>query len=495
MLDRCPVFRRTLSPALAFAGAVLWAALAYVLLGWLAGHADEQSRVGQELGHWAVVLSLLGSYVWGYRQVASGRVSLRAVLLGGVLLSGLAVGIEPFHSADLFGYINRGWQQWHYGVNPYVQAVIQTPGWEQDPMFTRHWIGNPSPYGFVFLWTAKLLCIPFSGDKWATMMVFKAFNLGLLWGMAGLLWIGISRLNLAVSPRVDGASPSLNALYLLLCNPLLLVQSLANGHNDILMAAFIVLALVLAIVGRWLGVLPALMAATLVKYGAVVLMPVAGLWVLRQYGGRALGWGVLLAGGVLAVSGWTFLQDSTQFQWGNIQNNALVSHSSAHSTVMAVVKSVIRGLVPAWEVGLPGFQHGLKQVLIGAYAVGCLGLAWCRIRRTDYPTKLMLSDALLVIAVLVCGVSPKFYPWYMVMFFPMALLLPEGQWLRRMVIGVTCAQLLGLTFVGQAHILNYLAMTVGPVVWVWYQNRRARARWRTHPTTECVSPAAPISGG
>jgi hypothetical protein len=50
------------------------------------------------------------------------------------------------------------------------------------------------------------------------------------------------------------------------------------------------------------------------------------------------------------------------------------------------------------------------------------------------------------------------------MFFPLALWLPEGDRLRRVVLVVTCANLLSLTFVAQAHFLNATLMLVIPLI-------------------------------
>ena len=66
---------------------------------------------------------------------------------------------------------------------------------------------------------------------------------------------------------------------------------------------------------------------------------------------------------------------------------------------------------------------------------------------------------------LICIASPKYYAWYLGMFYPLALWLPEGDRLRRVILAVTSAQLLSLTFVAQAHFLNVVLMLVVPMIW------------------------------
>jgi hypothetical protein len=91
-------------------------------------------------------------------------------------------------------------------------------------------------------------------------------------------------------------------------------------------------------------------------------------------------------------------------------------------------------------------------------------LAWIRLRGDRYDRDTYLRDCVLIQFVLVCLASSKFYAWYLGMFFPLALWLPEGDRLRRVVLVVTCANLLSLTFVAQAHFLNATLMLVIPLI-------------------------------
>ena len=76
---------------------------------------------------------------------------------------------------------------------------------------------------------------------------------------------------------------------------------------------------------------------------------------------------------------------------------------------------------------------------------------------------------------LICVASSKFNAWYLGMILPLALLLEDDHWLRRLVILITGAELLSLTFVKQAYMLNYLAMIVIPA-WVVFRQERKRRR-------------------
>ncbi len=428
----------------------------------------------REVFVWPLTAVLVFTYWQGFLALKRQSVSLKTLWLTGLLLALLALTIPPFHSTDLFGYINRGWQQWHYGLNPYVHTVDHIPHWEQDPMITDHWVNNPSPYGFLYLLLAKALCALGAGHKALTVFVFKAFNV-LIVGLTGLLMVaGVNRLN-----RGQGKTPppaaltGSQALYLYLWNPLVLIHAISNGHNDSVMGFFVTLAAFLAIAGHWLWILPALMAATLIKYGAVVILPLAMLFLFKKRALGALIGSLFLAAVLFGVSGLPYLPDWQQFHLTEINRNAFVSHGSLHSFVYALFKNLDKTLLPSLHPHRETIRAILKNGLLGAYALFLGGLCWRRLRQADYAPSLWIRDALLAMAVLIGLVSLKFYPWYFGMFFPLVLFLAPADWLQRMLIVVSCAQMLSITFVGQAHLLNFVLMTGLPLVYVWRLKNKA----------------------
>jgi hypothetical protein len=64
------------------------------------------------------------------------------------------------------------------------------------------------------------------------------------------------------------------------------------------------------------------------------------------------------------------------------------------------------------------------------------------------------------------------------MLLPPALLLGEKHWLRRLVLLITGAELLSLTFFKQAYMLNYFAMILVPAWLIFRQERKRRAAAR-----------------
>ncbi len=426
-----------------------------------------EPRLNRELLVWPVLFALVWLYWAGYRQVALQGVPRKWLVLSGLLLGFLATMTPPFHSTDVFGYLNRGWQQVHYGMNPYVYTVDAIPHWETDPMITDHWVNNPSPYGFLYLLIAKTFCLLGGGNKALTLLIFKLGNLLVYIVTAGLIALGVTR-----ATRENSVGLADKALYLYLWNPLVLIHGLANGHNDMWMGLFVTLSAFLGLMGAWLWLLPALMAATLIKYGALVIMPLAVLFLLKQKAWRALLLGLLLSALLFWVSGLPYLPEWRQFHLQEINRNAFVSHGSLHSLVYSAFKTLDKSVFPAWHQSREAVRAVLKNALLLLYAVFYGGLLWRRFRQKGYAAGQWVWDSLLVMAVLVCLVSLKFYPWYLGMFFSLALLIPEGNWLRRFMVVLSGAQLISITFIGQAHLLNFLLMTGLPIAWLLWQLRR-----------------------
>lgn len=462
---------------------VRWVAVLAMVYGtvWFFYARPELSsnRTAQELFVWPLTLILLTSYWLGFRILQKESISLRWLIVGGSMLAVIAALIPPFHSTDLYGYINRGWQQWHYGMNPYVHTVDHIPGWELDPMITNHWVNNPSPYGFVYLLVAKALCALGGGAKAQTILVFKGFNVLVHALMATLVWLGVKRLHNKEAAKL--------ALYLYAFNPLVLIHGLANGHNDMFMGFFVLLSAYFALVGAWIGILPALMAATLVKYGALVIIPFAILLLIKQRQWRGLVLGGLLAGLLFGLCGLPYFADWQAFHLKEIGRNALVSHGSLHSCVYSALKAGMSSIWPQvatmrhWGHTMAETQllnakltlrDGLKNLLLVGYAIFYVRLAWQRLRQAQYSQVAWVQDALLVMALLVLLISLKCYPWYLGMFFPLAFYLDAGNPLRQLLLWISGAQLFSITFIGQAHVLNFWVMTGLPVLAFWWLQRQ-----------------------
>jgi len=430
---------------------------------------------------WLNVALLSLAYLWGYRLLRRTSPSFKSVLLLAVAVITLAVSIPPFHSTYLFGDINRGWQQVHYHANPYVYTIDQVPGWSHDRMITNHWVNNPSPYGFFFIYLAKGLTSLGHGHLSHTVYVFKLMN-ALAFLLTGLLIAGHARRR---------NQPAAQLFYWFVFNPLLLIHGLANGHNDILMGFFIALsAFCLLSQNAWgrLGAFPALLLGTLVKYASIILFPVTLFYLIRQKDWRTLIGGLTLAVIIFLLCSAPYLPDWRHFQLDAIHENILVSHGSIHSSIFSLIKTILSESwswiahtrhwsatvsEQMWYAFKEQLNQMLKNMLLTLYACGMLYWLKKRIQLPAYTGQHWLEDSIIAMLGLIFFASLKCYPWYLGMFFPLGLLLPFNHRLQHILIVLSLGQILSITFVGQAHIINFWLMTGIPFIYI-LKNKQVR---------------------
>jgi hypothetical protein len=426
---------------------------------------EVYSRTAREVFIWLAVLPLLYLFRRGYCIVQdSGDGAKVSTVVGfAVAFCIVCVFVYPFHSTDVFGYINRGWQQVHYHMNPYVYTVAEMPGWRTDPMVWDHWIYNPNPYGFLFTLLARGLCWLGGGHWFATLLLFKCVNAA-AYGFTGwLVWSGAKAL---------GHARPLLALYSFLWNPLVLMHHIANGHNDILIGCLLALAVYLVIRGAHVWVIPVVAAATMLKYAPAILVPPALVYIFKKRGWRPVVVGCVLGTLVGVAASAPYVADWRQFRLEDIRDNATLIDNSLHSFLIHIYTNaarVVTPLAPFTET----FDASIRLTLRGGFVV-FLAVVYLRFLKRVTAERLVELWSL-VMLVLMCVVSSKFNAWYMGMLLPPVLFLPERHWLRRLTLLITCAQTLSLTFFKQAYMLNYFAMIIVPALIVFRQVRRERA--------------------
>jgi hypothetical protein len=429
---------------------------------------EVYTRAAREVFTWLCVLPLLFLFWKGYQLLSANddandnaRVT-RMVILFGALFCLFAFLTVPFHSTDVFGYVNRGWQQTHYGLNPYVYRLADTPGWQQDPMMREHWIYNPNPYGFLFSLLARLLCFVGSGNFWLTLSLFKGVNVAAFALSAWLVWKATAQLGQAVRVR---------SLYLLLWNPLILMHHIANGHNDILIGCLVALSIYLAVTGALLWIIPVLVAATLLKYAPVLLIPPALVFVVRRKGWKTAALSCLIGAILVAVASAPYLKDWRLLRLADIQDNATLIDNSLHSFLIHIFENFAR-LIPR----LASLHASVDWLIKTGLRVGFLLFLvyqWIKTPK-DFSAESLARKFVLILYVLVCVASSKFNAWYLAMMLTPALMLREGEGLRRLVVLTAAAELLSLTFFKQAYIINYFVMLLLPALYVFRQERKAR---------------------
>ncbi|MEB3205770.1 MAG: hypothetical protein VKK59_00305 [Vampirovibrionales bacterium] len=438
-----------------------------------------------ELAEWVACLLMSVGYlgvlaVWHRESSSSSQISQKIPLLIVAALSMLACVLPAFHSTDVTGYINRGWQQVAYHTNPYLTVIDDIAGWRQDAMFRNHWITNPAPYGFAFMHVARALMhlVEKAHGNWLmALLAFKLLMLSATWAVAALVaWAGRRWL---AWPRQQ----ALGALMLMMANPLVLIQGLANAHNDVLMALPMMAALALLPSARW-GWLSAPLASLggLIKLAAWSILPMILLLQVRFGQWPLLGFGILLSGLLTLTMAMAYMGDGQWQSWpmAKIAQNATVMHNSLPSLLWYPLEALIKAcmaILPEHLAGddalLEGIKRAIKTVFSLAFVASLLAILRHVFRQSGATQTAMARFQFAVVAALwiqgalIAVFSAKFYPWYCNMFWPLALWLAPGSRLRRMTLALTVGQVFAITALGQAHVLNVLLMWVLPLALAW----------------------------
>lgn len=216
-----------------------------------------------------------GTILWSRR--AAICVPLLAVLGVVVLLSLPLLWLPRLTSGDVFLYMFYGHTLADLGGNP----MVTPPGhYVGDPLLQRvHWKYAPSAYGPLWLFVSSGVNNITHNSIALTLLGYKILLLAFHLVTTAAVWACLRR-----------ARPewSLWGAIFYGLNPFILFETVGNGHNDVMMAAFVVLALFAASRNRWLLTVCLLTAAAMVKLNALLLLPALIIyWLARTPNLRA----------------------------------------------------------------------------------------------------------------------------------------------------------------------------------------------------------------
>jgi len=269
--------------------------LSYVLLFplLLYGNAPRPYDMEQIAGsrHWIGIawsvelLALYLAFILALTMVRGTRSPLatRLVVFFGCLFSLTLIWLYPVTATDLFQYVLRA-RIWvvHY-ANPLSTPPAAFPG---DPLlpFAGEWRVIPSPYGPIWELLAGSIARLGSVTPLSGALAYKGVAFG------GYLACMLLLHSLVHHGKKNGAAGVLFFAW----NPLVLVQGVGNGHNDMLMLAWVLLALLvwqrstcnLQVIGRSLLSIAAATLALLTKMSAGLMSFLLILNILRDIPAR-----------------------------------------------------------------------------------------------------------------------------------------------------------------------------------------------------------------
>lgn len=160
-------------------------------------------------------------------------------------------------SYDIFNYNATAKVMFHYHENPYIIMPIE---FINDPLLLfTHAANKIALYGPFWIFLSSIPYILGFGNFLITLFLFKFFNILFYFGTLYIIW-KISRNYFSVA--VFGL------------NPLVIIETIASGHNDIAMMFFAIFSLFLLMKKRIAVGLLVLVLSILVKYATLFLIPV-----------------------------------------------------------------------------------------------------------------------------------------------------------------------------------------------------------------------------
>jgi alpha-1,6-mannosyltransferase len=373
--------------ALLAAGAVALLVAGCVACAWAEGAplvpADAGRADGGSLGR--LFLALLAAAFAVYLG-ALALVRRRAPTLKAVVLAAVVIQLVPLAGPLLLS--TDAWTYWEYGriaavhdANPYVDTPSDFPA---DPAYDdagAAWRDTTSVYGPVFTLLSEAVAEVSGSSEDAAAWIFKMLAAG------GVLACVL------LAARLARDRPAAAAL--VGWNPLLAIHFAGGGHNDSLMIALVLAALVLAAIGRRGAAAVAWVLAVFVKWVPIVFFG------LRAVAARASGRRVshlafaVAALAVALVATWRYGLDWLR-AFGPLARNAegQTSYALPHRLE---------------QLGLP---QALALTLAGTVLV--LGLAW--LAREAHRGQVFLGRA----GCLLLATTPWLAPWYTIWALPLA---------------------------------------------------------------------------
>jgi hypothetical protein len=162
----------------------------------------------------------------------------------------------PALTYDLFNYVTTAKVLYTYRENPYEVMPVEIPN-EPNLAFTRA-ANKVALYGPVWLAIAAIPYYLGGGNVWATIFVYKLMN--------AFIYLAFVYFIYRVTKKMT------NVIFFAI-NPLVFIEVIMNGHNDIYMMFLALGGLYLITKSRWVSGLLMLISSWFVKGATLALAP------------------------------------------------------------------------------------------------------------------------------------------------------------------------------------------------------------------------------
>ncbi len=312
-------------------------------------------------------------------------------------------------SSDLYEYSLRARMISVYGINPYLHVPTEVANDMFFPLL--FWKDTPECYGPAWVLTGVIHTLPFRDSLFLTAFLHK-FLLLVFLGLSGYVFYRIcAELDLKNAGILTAA---------FLTNPLIIIMTVVDGHNEIAMVFFMLASVYLLLRSKYVLALVLFTAAVQVKFVYLLITPLVILYILFGPGGKTLKRriGETVIGGVISAALVAVLW--IPFGWGAV--TAIIDYYRG-----------LGGLF--WPDSIPYAVQFLlekagvvvsKQAVAGAFSALFVALYLAAVAyfikrlKTDRQA-IFTASSLIILALLLTNYSP-FQPWYLLWVLPLILL-------------------------------------------------------------------------
>lgn len=393
------------------------------------------------LGLFLTIALAYGVGLWSLARIDVVSRPDKAAVLTAFLAPGIVnVLLYPVGALDVFNYLVEIKLAFHYDQNPYLTTfeAYRADSFAQPAFLTDILLF----YGPVWLLLSALPALVTGFGSVVNLLVgLKLLNLALLGATA-----------VAIRRYYQDERRSWLAVFAFLANPLILFEGVANGHNDVMMTAFLV-AGIIALERRSALAVSLLVLSALVKFFILAALPVVALQLRRRR------WSLHRTAAAVAVAGIVAVAVVSPY-WADgkmvdglragMDESQDMSHVSPYSLAQQYVRAnpatgeqIVALFTPReWfdDDGsralafresasalskryisfrrdlTPEERQALRRAFMGLFVMLSFVVLWS-IRRGTPPIRAMAHVLLLF-----CLLMTNFYPWYLIPVFALLAL-------------------------------------------------------------------------
>ena len=297
-----------------------------------------------------------------------------------------------------------------YQANPFREVAAQVPN---DPFYPYvGWRNAIAAYGPGWIITTAFGGRLAGDGVLANVLVFKVILAAFLAGCAGLIAAILRRL---------APDRALAGVALFLWNPVVLYETIGQGHNDVAMLFWMLLAVWLLLQKRYTLTIVALLIGALFKYIPVLFIPAALAIALRDLGPTRSRLRYL---GVTAIVSIALVVFAYAPFWNGLETLSITRRANLYTTSLpAVAFNLLQ-----FNLTRADAARTVSLTALTITALAALIVAWRAWRdRSDLSfarSMFYLTAFYLLLTV------PWFHAWYAVWIMGLAALLPIGHAVR-----------------------------------------------------------------